>query len=897
MALAPGTRLGVYEILTLIGSGGMGEVYRARDSRLGREVAIKVLPQAFAADPDRLARFEREARVLASLNHPHIAAIHGVEESGGVIALVLEFVAGEPLSQKLRRGRLPVREAFDIARQIADALDAAHERSIVHRDLKPANIVISPEGTAKVLDFGLARSATVEHDVGSLTHSPTMIGPTGAGALLGTAPYMSPEQARGKTVDKRTDIWAFGCVLYEMLTGRGPFPGETISDTIAGILGRDPDWSDLPTATPASVRRTLRRCLEKDLRLRARDIGDVLNDLRDVQATPVSAGTEDRETKDLPARSRALPWAGALGPLALAAAIAVGVMVGRWSGRSDGTGWRNPLDGATFTRLTDFDGVETDAAISPDGQFVAFVSDRAGTMDAWVLQLGSGQFLNLTNGHLPLFSSQARSITITPDGSHVALMTRRAGAGMNLGTSIVPTIGGPMRLLLDGGIIPQWSADGSRLAYVRLEGDIDMVYVSDRDGSNARRLFAEMPGNHNHFLAWSPSGQYIYTARATRNVQEYDIWRVLSTGGEPERITHHNAWVAHPVLIDDRTLLYTATDETGAGAWLYATDLQKREEHRLSVGIEQYSSLAISTPAPGARRRLAVTVSNPTGSLWSIPIGSSTTPDSAATPFPVPTAQVSSPRFGPDFFLYLSSRELTDGVWKLRGQTATELWNARAGAILAPAAVSPDGQYIAVTAWRQGRASMYVMTADGANPQLLAPSVEVRESPSWSPDGKMLAATGYDDKGAGLFLVPIDGGAARRLYDKLCYLPAWSPDGRYILVAEYAQGALMRVKAFTPDGKPFALPAIQLTRTGSRGAMSSPYRFLPDGKSLVMLDGEWLRPQFFLVNLETGALRQLTDLRPGRSTRSFDISPDGKAIVFDRVQENSDITLIELARE
>src|SRR5262249_47606920 len=161
-------------------------------------------------------------------------------------------------------------------------------------------------------------------------------------------------------------------------------------------------------------------------------------------------------------------------------------------------------------------------------------------------------------------------------------------------------------------------------------------------------------------------------------------------------------------------------------------------------------------------------------------------------------------------FLYLSSRELTDGVWKLRGQTATELWNARAGAILAPAAVSPDGQYIAVAAWRQGRASLYVMTADGANPQLLAPSVEVRESPSWSPDGKMLAATGYDDKGVGLFLVPINGGAARRLYDKLCYLPAWSPDGRYILVAEYAQGALMQVKALTPDGKPFALPAIQL---------------------------------------------------------------------------------------
>src|SRR5687767_9302331 len=249
----------------------MGQVYRATDARLKRQVAIKVLPPSVAADADRLARFQREAEVLASLNHPNIAAIHGLEESGGITALVMELVEGDDLSQRIARGAIPLDEALPIAKQIAEALEAAHEKGIIHRDLKPANIKVRSDGTVKVLDFGLAKLVETPGSglqASDLSHSPTITSPammTGLGMVLGTAAYMSPEQARGKPVDKRADIWAFGCVFYEMLTGRKTFDRETASDTMAAVLEREPDWSRLPTATPATVRRLLQRCLEKEI--------------------------------------------------------------------------------------------------------------------------------------------------------------------------------------------------------------------------------------------------------------------------------------------------------------------------------------------------------------------------------------------------------------------------------------------------------------------------------------------------------------------------------------------------------------------------------------------------------------------------------------------------------
>ena len=351
----------------------MGEVYRARDAKLGRDVAIKILPAVLAADPERLARFEREARLLAALNHPHVAAIYGFEASGEVRGLVLELVEGETLAEKLARGPLPLGEALETARQIADALDAAHERGIVHRDLKPANIKITPEGAVKVLDFGLAKAAAQDPAGLALTETSPFDSTVG-GLLLGTAPYMSPEQARGLPVDRRTDVWAFGCVLFETLAGRRPFSGDTVTDVLVSIVDRQPDWTALPPATPPSVRRLLRRCLEKDLRRCLHDIADVRIEIDDV-LSGAQAGTEPTAASADSRRHR-LPWIVAavfLGVIALATAAAAWAAFGRARPATDSA----PMI-VRATRLTNTPFQEFGASISADGKWIAYYWMRAG---------------------------------------------------------------------------------------------------------------------------------------------------------------------------------------------------------------------------------------------------------------------------------------------------------------------------------------------------------------------------------------------------------------------------------------------------------------------------------------------------------------------------------------
>jgi serine/threonine protein kinase len=409
MQLEPGTRLGPYEVVGAIGAGGMGEVYRARDTRLDRTVALKVLPAFFASDHDRLARFEREAKTLAALNHPNVAQIFGVVElpakagghnagshnvggdnagsDGAGYALAMEFVDGEDISQRVARGPLPIDEAIAIARQIADGLEAAHERGIVHRDLKPANVKVRPDGTAKVLDFGLATAdnADVARSFSSASasaigqgaaNSPTFTSPahfrqgsggpgTEMGVILGTAAYMSPEQARGKAVDKRADIWAFGCVLFEMLTGRTAFGGETVTDMIAAVLTRDPDWSQLPAQTPVSVRRLLQRCLQRDPKRRLRDIGDAAIELD-------AAADEARAVYVVAHR---MTWRRVLLP-----AIAILLLVAAASAAIARRLARPAPPEVTHVSITPPPGTtlfawntQQTAAISPDGRRVAFL--------------------------------------------------------------------------------------------------------------------------------------------------------------------------------------------------------------------------------------------------------------------------------------------------------------------------------------------------------------------------------------------------------------------------------------------------------------------------------------------------------------------------------------------
>jgi serine/threonine-protein kinase len=455
MPLVAGYRLGQYEVLSLLGAGGMGEVYRARDSKLSRDVALKVLPDAFALDPDRLTRFRREAQVLASLNHANIAAIYGLEESQGTSALVLELVEGMTLSDRLVHGALPLADAWSIARQISEALETAHDHGIIHRDLKPANIKLRPDGTVKVLDFGLAKALDPTAIGPEASHLPTVTSPaaTRIGVIMGTAAYMSPEQARGRTVDKRADVWAFGCVLYEMLTGRRPFVGDDVSETMARIIEREPDWSALSNVAPASVVRIVRRCLQKDPANRLRDIADARLELRDA----IAALSEGSPTQPALSGSRSLAQ--------MIAILAAGLLLGALGARlllptfaPGGARTESSSGGARLaTDITLPDDVPlalgSEAAdvgydstlldISPDGRTLVYVGISDGTVRLYARQLDTFEVRPLagTEGALhPFFSPDGRSVGFLTNDK-VKTYSLTSGTVATICDASVPVIG------------------------------------------------------------------------------------------------------------------------------------------------------------------------------------------------------------------------------------------------------------------------------------------------------------------------------------------------------------------------------------------------------------------------------------------------------------------------
>ena len=455
MSLTPGQRLGPYEITAPLGAGGMGEVFRARDTKLDREVAIKVLPADLARDEERLARFRREAHLLAALNHPNVAAIHGLDEADGKPFLVLELVPGEDLAQRLKRGPIPLDEALPLARQVAEALEEAHEKGIVHRDLKPANVKVTPDGKVKVLDFGLAKAWSGDAGAGSspdLSQSPTLAHTgTAAGLILGTAAYMSPEQARGKTVDRRADIWAFGVVLFEMLTGKALFAGETVTDVLAAVVTREPDLGTLPPATPPAVRLLLRRCLDKDPKHRLRDIGEarVLLEAPNAGATDVSAS-----------KRRFPRWAIA----ALAAALLAG---GVWGGFVVG---RRPSDGGAadvrVSPLTYRRGSVLTARFAPDGQTVVYGAAWEGEpVDVFTVRLDTRESRSMG-------MKGADVLAVSSAGELLLSLGRRFTIGWeSTGTLARMPLGGDApREVLEGVQEADWSPDGQGFAVVRDTG-------------------------------------------------------------------------------------------------------------------------------------------------------------------------------------------------------------------------------------------------------------------------------------------------------------------------------------------------------------------------------------------------------------------------------------------
>jgi len=866
MPLSAGTKLGPYEILAPIGAGGMGEVYRATDTRLHRIVAIKVLPHEKVADSDRKRRFLVEARAVSALNHPNIVTLHDIANEGGIDYLVMEYVEGRSLDKLITPKGLPLAEVTGYSMQIASALAAAHAAGIVHRDIKPANVIVTAESQIKVLDFGLAK--LTERAPGREDETLTNEAVTEAGTVMGTVAYMSPEQASARPLDSRTDIFSLGVILYQLLSGQRPFRGSSQIETLHAIIHDHP--AKLAGLSPW-IQEVLDKALAKDPKERYQHAGDLALDLRRAnRATPPTAvgSTSDR--------GRLWFWIASVGLVLILAAA------GGWIVRNAWMPSENPLANAQFTRFTDFEGSEYDAAISRDGRFVVFQSDRDGSTDTWVSQVGSRNFVNLTKGTRA--PALVRNAGFTPDGSEIFFSAMPGGDRMRL----IPSMGGtPRPFLSEHAMEAAWSPDGSRVVFHPWD-DGDPLFVADRDGSNAKQIFTLGPGGHNHFPVWSRDGQWIYFVSGQWDARDLDIWRIPPSGGKPERLTNHGRDVRYPTPLDSRTLLYVSPDQNGAGPWLWALDTERKVSRRISAGLEVYSSVDVS----GDGRSLVVTVSNPTANLWSIPILDRPADEKDVKSVSLPSVRAHAPRFRGTSLFYLSSRGGGDGLWRYENGQATEIWRGADGALFEPPAVSFDGRHVAVILRKQGKPTLNVLSAEGGDVRPVGTTIEVTSAAGWSPDGNWIVAAGNDDKGPGLFKIPVAGGNPARLTSGAASNPVWAPDGSVIVYTGPVVAGTGPLLMIRPDGTPVDAPGI-----GVR-VNTEHYRFVPGRLELVYLTAisVGVPENFWILDLATKKTRQLANF-DGRLTRTFDITPDGKQIVFDRLRENSDIVLIDLPKK
>ena len=572
--------------------------------------------------------------------------------------------------------------------------------------------------------------------------------------------------------------------------------------------------------------------------------------------------------------------------LAVAVAAAIGAIL--WLQRTERF-WRNPIADARFQTVADFDGLEQAAAVSRDGHFVAFLSDRDGDTDVWVTQVGSGEFHNLTHGSAPgLANPSIRALGFSPDGSLVTFWFRRPGGanGGDISVWAVPTLGGEPRPYLEGVAEFDWTRDASRLAY-HTPGPGDPLFVSDGNlrPENRRPIFTASAGLHSHFPLWAPDTAFLYFVQGSLP-DELDIWRIRPAGGIPERITSHHGQMSYPVMLDRRTLMYLASDPDGSGPWLYSLDVERRIPHRLTFGLDRYTSLAASADG----RRLVVTRATAHGTLWRLRIPDSPAVVSEANRIPLTTSTGSSPRLGRDYLLYVSAAGAGESIWKLANGTSTELWRGEGVRVLGGPAISPDGRYIAFSVSQHGQTLLCAMQADGMNARVVADSLDLQGEPAWAPDGQSITSAANDHGVPHLFRVPINGGSPSPFVGEYSVDPAWAPDGSIVVYSGPDIGTIFSVKAVTAAAAPHRLPALTLTR-GARHLA-----FLPGGRALVVLRGEIQHKDLWLINLETGAERQLTHVASEFDIRDFDISPDGRDMVIERVQERSNVLLLDLPR-
>ena len=884
MSMAAGSRLGPYEISGAIGAGGMGEVFRARDTKLNRDVAIKVLPKAFAQDHERVARFKREAQVLASLNHPNIASIYGLEESAGALALILELVEGDDLSQRLRGGPIPMDEAVAIVRQIAEGLGAAHEKGILHRDLKPANIKVTPDGVVKILDFGLAKAldataSGTSGDAASLHNSPTAsFHATEAGFILGTAAYMSPEQARGKPLDRRSDIWSFGVVLFEMLTGRRLFSGETSSDILAAVLTRDPDWTSLPATTPPRLRELLRKCLERNPKQRLHDIGDARLELDEKSGIHLWS-----EPKLEPARAPRRAWLSglAVGATLTALIAALGAMMSR------------PAADAITVRLsilappsTSIFPDPTGVAISPDGTMVAFVVGDAQRSDSqiWVRSLDTMAARRLEEadgGNLPFWSPDSRRIgfftasklKVVPaaGGPAEIICDSPNGRGATWSPSNVivfaPTWSGPLlRVAATGGVptpvttldesrkqwghrFPSFLPGGDRFLYAALpgrDGRFD-IFVGSL-GGDAPVFVGSMEGAP----VYAEPG-YLLSARQGRlAAQPFDV-RSFKITGEPVMLPDEPTSILDPAYSYTAgtsasvslagTLAYFSTPSTNTRAvWM---DAAGRTSGDLNLPPGHYDTVNIS---PDGSQAVFVRSTSPSeSSVWLSDLGRG-----GASP-------------------------LSSG----RGRNDVPVW-------------SKDGSRIVFTSDREGAQEVYVKSVGDATPEtaLFRNGKPFKNVTAWSPDGKWLALTQLDpDSQQNIWLLPATGQGE--------LIPVvrgkgrdnggtFSPDGRWLSHSSDDVGRFeVYIQAVPPPGR-----RLQVSQGGALA-----HWWTPDARGMLFVDDRWRglwRADLDLgPNPRAGIARQIANLPPGITW--MDAMPDRQkfiAIIPERAGPGS-ITLVQ----
>jgi len=845
-----GTKIAHYQITAHLGSGGMGQVYEATDSKLHRQVAIKVLPEGFATDSDRVARFEREARVLASLNHPHIASVYGFEESEGRNYLVMELVTGETLAQRIDRGRMPMDEALPIAKQIAEALEAAADKGLVHRDLKPGNIKIDQDGQVKLLDFGLAKAFATESTSSNLSNSPTLsAAATNAGVILGTPSYMSPEQARGATVDPRTDIFAFGCVLFEMLTGRQAFPGENVSDIVAAILKTEPDWNGLPPETPATIRRLLRRCLNKDRRLRLQSAGDARIELEEAQAEPPTV--EHSAPRSSPHRER-FAWL-----LSVAAIVAAAVFAFLYFRRPA----ELPLTFLEITTPATPDPISL--AISPDGRQLAFVAYEGSASRLWVRRLDSAtaQAIVGTDGaSYPFWSPDSRSIGFFATGK-----LKRLDLGV-----------GQPRILADAseGRGGTWNSD-------------DVILFSPRPGLGLYRVSGS--GGDAVPLNTAPSTRFPQFLPGGRQF----IFLLVGVDAPPIRTT--GAYLGS--LDSPQTKLLTTTDTAAkfmAPDWLLFTrggtlvaqrfDISRGEVTGKPILVADAVSMDLNVFATAVSVSTAGVVAYRSGNvtrrqlMWfdrsGVPgdrIGSPDENDLLDTELSPDGRQVAIVRLLQNLrsiWLVDVSRGILSRFTDEPANTVNPRW-------------LPDGKRISFQSSRKKNAGIYIRPSAGlAGEEFLTPAGIPED---WSPDGRFLAFAKSDPSTINdIWIQPFEGDRkpspfANTKYDEV--MAQFSPDGRWIAYRSNESGRPeVYVQAFPGPGSKL--------RVSTDGGTEP--RWNPNGKELFYIspDAKMIAASVTSsgAGLEIGKpvpLFQTRIVRGGTSdvTQQYDVSRDGRFLI------------------